>query len=137
MLGLSISSGYPTRLVPSDAYDCCLLHRIKPILAWPQVKNINNEMICLLAGFWRLMIPPKIDRGADLCMERIKILNSNPCHRPSSTCCPGHQPMMELIIDILRVGSENFLGATSIAQGEVARKTFDEGCKGVVMAFFM
>lgn len=67
-------------------------------------------------------------------MERVKIPNSNLCHCPSSTCGPGHQPMMELIIDILRVGSKNFLGATSIAQNEVAWKTF-EGCKGAVMAF--
>ena len=81
------------------------------------------------------MIPPKIGRSADLCMERGRIANSNLCHCPSSTCGPGHQPMMELIIDILRVGSKNFLGATSIAQDEVAWKTFDEGCKGAVMAF--
>lgn len=81
------------------------------------------------------MIPLKIGRSADLCMERGRIANSNLCHCPSSTCGPGHQPMMELIIDILRVGSKNFLGATSIAQDEVAWKTFDERCKGAVMAF--
>ena len=67
------------------------------------------------------MIPPKIGRSADLCMERGRIPNSNLCHCPSSTCGPGHQPMMELIIDILRVGSKNFLGATSSAQDEVLR----------------
>lgn len=44
MSGL-LFSGYPTGLVPSDAYDRCLFQRIKPILAWPQVKDINNEMI--------------------------------------------------------------------------------------------
>lgn len=44
MLGL-LFSGYPTGLVPSDACDRCLFQRIKPILAWPQVKDINNEAI--------------------------------------------------------------------------------------------